>query len=77
MIRDKSQDLLSVRRFNAVKKLFQEIKCDNHILNKLIPRNEIVNVNYSLRDKYPYQLPAMRTGRPMRSFINYCVWKKL
>ena len=70
-------DLLSVRRFNAVKKLFQEIKCDNHVLNKLIPRNEIVNVNYSLRDRYPYQLPVMRTGRPMKSFFNYCVRKKL
>ena len=72
-------DLLSVRRLNAVKKLFQEVKCDNHILNKLLPRKVNVNVNFLLQNKYPYQLPTMRlrTGRPMKSFINYCVRKKL
>ena len=26
---------------------------------------------------YPYRLPIIRTSRPMRSFIYYCVRKKL
>ena len=69
---------LSVRRENAVIKLFNEIKNNSkHILNDLLPKKLSVDCDIATRCTYPYRLPIIRTGRPLRSFIYYCVRKKL
>ena len=46
-------ELLSLRRESQVCKLFNEIKCKGHVLNNLLPANNVDNCNYHLRDTYP------------------------
>ena len=70
-------ELLSIRRESQVCKLFNEIKCKGHVLNNLLPANNVDNCNYLLRDTYPYKMPRARTDRLLRSFIWYCVRKRL
>ena len=48
-------ELLSLRRESQVRKLFNEIKCRGHVLNNLLPANNVDNRSYPLRDKYPYK----------------------
>jgi len=69
-------ELLSLRRESQVRKLFNEIKCEGHVLNNLLPANNVNNSSYRLRDTYPYKMPRARTDRLLRSFIWYCVRKR-
>ncbi len=67
---------LSVRRERLVHNLFNKIKCSNHVLNNLLPVRIRQNISYAMRDEYPYSMPRVRTERPLRSFISYCVRKR-
>ena len=69
-------ELLSIRRETQVRKLFNEIKCRGHVLNNLLPANNVDNRSYPLRDTYPYKMPRARTDRLLRSFVWYCVRKR-
>ena len=66
--------MLSVRREDACRKLFSEIKKPGHILNKLLPHSDCENVR--TRDKYPYKTTIGRTDRIRKSFIAYAVRKR-
>ena len=46
-------ELLSLRRESQVCKLFNEIKSKGHVLNNLLPANNVDNSSYRLRDTYP------------------------
>ena len=70
-------ELLSIRREKAVIKLFNEIKKTNHVLNMLLPLRPTDNDYMLTRDTYPFRMPAVRTERPLRSFIYYCIKKRL
>ena len=67
---------LRVRRERLVHNLFNEMKSGNHVLNNLLPLRSFDNSRYNVRDLYPYCMPVARTGRPLRSFISYCVRKR-
>ena len=64
---------LSERREILVRDLFNEIKCDNHVLNSLLPRRSI---SAPTRNSYPYVLPVFKTNRTRRDFISYCLFKR-
>ena len=68
--------LLSVRREQAVMRLFDEIKNPNHILHKLLPLKPSRPGSLT-RDKYPYELKASRTARRHHSIISYCIRKRM
>ena len=63
--------LLSVRREQAVIRLFDEIKNPNHILNKLLPL-KLSRPGSLTRDEYPYELKASKTAKRHHSMISYC-----
>ena len=63
---------LSDRRENLVKTLFEEIKCDNHVLHSLLQHRTI---STQTRNSYPFILPNIKTSRSRRDFISYCLFK--
>ena len=67
---------LSVRREEAVSKMFKEIKNPSHVLHCLLPVKPS-NAGAATRDSYPYRLEIGRTSRRSRSMIAYCVAKRL
>ncbi len=69
-------ELLSTRREKSVIKLFNEVKGTSHILNSLLPLRIFENDWMLTRDTYPFRIPAVRTERPLRSFIYYCIKKR-
>ena len=70
-------ELLCTRRERLVCNLFCKIKNKGHVLNHVLPANIFGECSYDTRDSYPYRMPRARTERPLRSFISYCVRKRL
>ena len=68
--------LLSVRRENAVIKLFNEIKNPSHVLHYLLPMKPSRNGSVT-RDKYPFELKCGKTSRRTHSMIYYCIGKRV
>ena len=68
--------LLSVRRENAVIKLFNEIKNPAHVLHYLLPIKPRRSGSVT-RDKYPFELKFGKTSRRAHSLIYYCIGKRV
>ena len=64
---------LSQRREILVRNLFNEIKCDSHVLNCLLQHR---TTKAPTRNCYPFVLPVFKTNRCRRDFISYCILKK-
>ena len=69
-------NLLSVRRENAVIKLFNEIKNPAHVLHYLLPIKPRRSGSVT-RDKYPFELKFGKTSRRAHSLIYYCIGKRV
>ena len=67
---------LCMRRERLVRKLFNEMKCNDHILNKLLPLRDPDAAKLNVRGFYPYRLPIAKTNRYASSFIPYCIRKR-
>jgi hypothetical protein len=65
---------LSVRREAIVRKLFQEMQHNDHILNGLLPYKQ--GHAFPSRDSYPLLLPLGKTNRFLSSFVPYCIRKR-
>ena len=57
--------------------LFQQAKKPDHVLHKLLPVRVVDPLLPVTRDVYHYRLPIVKTARPLRSFINYCINKRM
>ncbi len=68
---------LGLRRETIVRNLFTQVKNPSHVLHSLLQKKVVDPHLPSTRDSYPYKSNMFRTARPMRSFINYCVGKKM
>ena len=68
---------LDVRRANMVRMLFEQVKKPNHVLHNLLPIKVVDPLLPVTRDVYHYRLPTFKTARPLRSFINYCINKRM
>ena len=68
---------LDVRRANMVRMLFEQVKKPNHVLHNLLPIKVVDPLLPVTRDVYHYRLPIFKTARPLRSFINYCINKRM
>ena len=68
---------LDVRRARMVNILFQQAKKPDHVLHKLLPVRVVDPLLPVTRDVYHYRLPIVKTARPLRSFINYCINKRM
>jgi len=68
---------LDVRRDSMVRILFEQVKKPNHVLHKLLPFRVVDTLLPVTRDVYHYRLPKVKTARPLRSFINYCINKRM
>jgi hypothetical protein len=67
---------LDVRRERIVRDLFNEVKCERHVLNHLLLRRNTELSKADTRNKYPYLMKLGKTNRLNRSFIYYCIKKK-
>ena len=67
---------LDVRRERIVRDLFNEVKCERHVLNHLLLRRNTELSKADTRNKYPYLMKLGKTNRLNRSFIHYCIKKK-
>ena len=67
---------LDVRRERIVRDLFNEVKCEGHVLNHLLLRRNTELSKVDTRNKYPYLMKLGKTNRLNRSFIYYCIKKK-
>ena len=67
---------LATRRENLVKSLFNEIKCERHELNYLLPRRSLSECNHNIRQIHPYIVPRCRTNRPLKSCLFYGIKNK-
>ena len=68
---------LDVRRANMVRILFEQVKKPNHVLHNLLLIRVVDPLLPVTRDVYHYRLPTFKTARPLRSFINYCINKRM
>jgi hypothetical protein len=62
---------LETRRQRLSVKVFNQIKSDKHILNKLLVRREFNSGVMNFRAQYPYILPRLKTDRAAKSLIWY------
>ncbi len=62
---------LETRRHKLSVKVFNQIKADTHILNKLLVRREFNGRIRNFRSQYPYILPRLKTDRAAKSLIWY------
>ncbi len=56
---------------------FRDIKNDNHVLNDLLPRKSSGQEAKFTRVSYPYEIPLLKTDRPLRSLIYQGIRKRL
>ena len=70
-------DRLDDRRERMVHELFNEVKGPGHALNKLLSVYAVDSNKPVTRDTYPYKMPIARTARLGRSFIAYCINKRM
>ena len=68
---------LDDRRESITRKLFIRVKNEGHDLNKLLQRRIHDDLKPQTRDTYPYKIPSAKTSRLGRSFINYCLSKRM
>ena len=64
---------LNERRERMIKDLFQEIKREGHALHSLLERRQVDRI---LKNSYDFNIPRLKTSRPRRDFINYCLSKQ-
>ena len=70
-------DRLDDRRERMVHELFNEVKGPGHALNKLLSVYAVDSNKPVTRDTYPYKMQIARTARLGRSFIAYCINKRM
>lgn len=68
---------LDKRREAITCDLFKQIKAPTHPLNCLLHRKVLRGDGFKTRYDYEFQCPIFRTGRPMKSMLNYCIRKRL